>query len=274
LACQQDWHGGDDVKGIGLVLGGGGARGFAHIGVLRALAEAAVPVEEIAGTSMGAIIGAYYAKHGDVAGLEAFARGLGRKTLLSYFDPRMPRHSLLGGRKLRAQLERWFGDATIESLKIPLAITATELTTGESAVFRSGPLVSALLASSAIPGVFPAVQIDGRWWVDGGVQSQLPHDALLRTDIVKVFVGLPIIGERALTAQPTILETLAYSYAIGRRLQTAAEMRAKTKEGVLILPETGDVSALFAFRRAGEFVRNGEMATRAALPEITKRLGR
>jgi predicted acylesterase/phospholipase RssA len=159
---------------VGLVLGGGGARGFAHIGVLRALAESAVPIDLVGGTSIGAI----------VAGL--VARGLGpdeidllaRKQFSSLFDPTLPVVSLLAGRRIGKRIEDSLGSVQIEDLAIPFFCVSTNLTQALEVVHRRGPLARAVRASISLPGILPPVTSDGDLLVDGGLTNNLPIDVM------------------------------------------------------------------------------------------------
>jgi NTE family protein len=260
------------TNSISLALSGGGARGFAHVGVIKTLIAEGIPIAEIAGTSMGAVVGAYYALHGDVAELEEFARKLTQKGMLRHFDPCMPHFSLIKGEKLRRILTVWFGDARLEDLKIPLTIVATDLAKGRPKLFRRGPLVNILMASCSIPGLLPPVKIDGNYYTDGGVVLQLPVAALRRKDTLRVGVGLPLFGTKAkLEREPRIAETIMLSFSIGGK-QTAQDYRKMLRGGVLLLPETGTVGETLSFNRSLEFIRNGETAARDALSDIRKKL--
>jgi NTE family protein len=162
---------------VGLVLSAGGARGFAHLGVVRALREAHIPIDRIGGCSMGAIIGAAVAMEWDDAEI--------RERLRSAFvesnpinDYTLPFLSLVKGRKITRRLEEHFGSTCIEDLWRPFFCVSTNLSAGVLAVHRGGPLVRALRASVAIPGLLPPVMIDREAHVDGGVINWLPVDVM------------------------------------------------------------------------------------------------
>jgi NTE family protein len=161
---------------IGLALGGGAARGFAHIGVLRTLADHGIRPDVIVGTSIGAVVGACFA--GDrLDTFEEWALGLSRRGILSYLDVSLSGAGLLRGGKLAARLEQAFGDTLIESLPIRFATISTEVGTGHEIWLTRGRLVEALRASYALPGIFPPVRIGGRWLVDGALVNPVPVSA-------------------------------------------------------------------------------------------------
>ena len=159
-----------------LALGGGSARGLAHIGVLRVLAEHGVPVRAIAGTSIGAIIGALYAA-GALAQYEEFVRGLDRRSVLFFLDPVLPASGLMGGARLDRLLRSFIGERRIEQLPLPFCAVACDLELGQEVRLREGDLVAAIRASWAIPGLFTPQRLGGRWLVDGGVVAPVPLQA-------------------------------------------------------------------------------------------------
>ncbi len=158
---------------IGLALGGGVARGWAHIGVLRALNKAGIEPDIICGTSIGAVVGGcYLADHLDT--LEDWARSLNTRTLLSYLDFIIGGNSLLGGRKLDTVLNTYLKDRTIETLDRPFVAVAAELATGHEVWIEDGPVTDAIQASYALPGIFAPLRRNGRWLIDGGLVNPVP----------------------------------------------------------------------------------------------------
>ena len=160
-------------KGIALALGGGAARGWAHIGVLRALEEAGVPVGMIAGTSIGALVGGCYLA-GKLDELEEFARGLTRRRLLGLLDLNFGGNGLLGGMRLDARLRDHLEGLTFKDLPAPFVCVATEIMTGHEIWLHSGSLITAMRASYALPGVFEPVISNGRTLVDGALVNPVP----------------------------------------------------------------------------------------------------
>jgi NTE family protein len=158
---------------IGLALGGGAARGWAHIGVLRALDEAGLKVGMIAGTSIGAVVGGCYAA-GKLAELEAFVRVLTPRSVLRFLDLDLSGSGLMSGARLRRTLDRELTDILIEDLATTFVAVATEFGSGREIWLNSGPLVNAIRASYALPGMFRPIQINGRWLMDGAFVNPVP----------------------------------------------------------------------------------------------------
>lgn len=157
---------------IGLALGGGGARGWAHIGVLRALEQAGIKADLVCGTSVGALVGALYLA-GRLDALEDWARNLNRLRIAGYLDFRVG-GGMISGNRLTAALREQVGDLTIEQLPVPFACVATDLLTGHEVWLRKGNLVEMLRASFSLPGLFSPVEVDRRWLVDGALVNPLP----------------------------------------------------------------------------------------------------
>lgn len=159
--------------GISLVLGGGAARGWAHIGVLRALDEAGIEVRMIAGTSIGALVGGCYLA-GKLDQLEEFARSLTRRRILGWLDLTFGGSGLFGGMKLTARMQEHLNGVQIEDLDKTFVCVATEIRTGHEIWLTSGSLIAAMRASYALPGVFEPVACNGRLLVDGALVNPVP----------------------------------------------------------------------------------------------------
>ncbi len=182
-------------RAVGLVLSGGGARGFAHIGVVRALREAGVPVDLVGGTSMGAIMGAGVAAGWETGEmLERFHRAFVASNPLSDFT--FPLVSLVAGREVGRRLRAQFGDVAVEDLRLPFFCVSTNLSAGRAEVHETGPLWPALRASVAIPGVLPPVISRGEVLVDGGTMNNLPVDEM-RSRARGRIVGVDVGADRA-----------------------------------------------------------------------------
>ncbi len=161
---------------IGLVLGSGAARGFAHIGVLHALKERGIVPDIVVGTSMGALVGGCYVNN-QLNALEAWARTLTLRRVLGYLDVRFGGSGLIGGGRLAKRLEETIGATSIEDLPVRFAAIATEVGTGHEIWLTRGALSLALRASYALPGIFPPVHVGGRWLVDGALVNPVPVSA-------------------------------------------------------------------------------------------------
>jgi NTE family protein len=161
---------------IGLALGGGSARGFAHIGIIRTLVAHGIIPDVVVGTSIGAVVGgAYVSGHLDT--LEEWARSLQPRNILSYLDIRLDGSGLIGGDKLAAQLEASVGQTVIEDLPQKFASVATEVRTGHEIWLTHGRMVEAMRASYALPGIFSPVRVGDRWLVDGALVNPVPVSA-------------------------------------------------------------------------------------------------
>lgn len=161
---------------IGLALGGGAARGFAHIGVIRALAAQGIVPDVIVGTSIGAVVGGCYAA-GQLDNFEAWARDLKVRSIFSYLDISLSGSGLISGNHLAARLNETLPDTRIEDLPIRFAAIATEFNTGHEIWLTRGRLADAMRASYALPGIFPPVSVGGRWLVDGALVNPVPVSA-------------------------------------------------------------------------------------------------
>jgi NTE family protein len=161
---------------IGLALGGGAARGFAHIGIVKALIAHGIVPDVVVGTSIGAVVGGAYAA-GHLDTLEEWARSLQPRSVLSYLDIRLNGSGLIGGTKLAAELEASIGQTLIEDLPIKFATVATEVRTGHEIWLTHGPMVEAMRASYALPGIFSPVLVGDRWLVDGALVNPVPVSA-------------------------------------------------------------------------------------------------
>ncbi|MGB7037593.1 MAG: patatin-like phospholipase family protein [Xanthobacteraceae bacterium] len=161
---------------IGLVLGSGAARGFAHIGVMRALQAHGIVPDIIVGTSMGALVGGCYATN-QLDALEDWARSLTRRRIISYLDVTIGGSGIIGGARLAHRLEQSIGDAEIEDLPVRFAAIATEIGTGHEVWLTRGSLVQAMRASYALPGIFAPVHLGGRWLADGALVNPVPVSA-------------------------------------------------------------------------------------------------
>lgn len=161
---------------VGLALGGGAARGFAHIGVLRVLEENGIVPDVIVGTSIGAVAGGCYA-YSQLDAFEDWARGLNARGVLGYLDISLGGSGLISGDRLAKRLELALGDVAIEDLPRQFATIATELGTGHEIWLTRGRLIHALRASYALPGIFNPIRVGGRWLVDGALVNPVPVSA-------------------------------------------------------------------------------------------------
>lgn len=178
---------------IGLALGGGVARGWAHIGVLRALATAGIEPDIVCGSSIGALVGgAYLAGHLNT--LETWVRSLNKRRMMGYLDLRLGGGGIIGGQRLARLMEDYFGGLKIEELPKPFAAVCSELPTGHEVWLQKGLLIDALRASYALPGVFPPVLKDGTWLVDGALVNPVPI-SVCRALGARLVIGVTLHAE-------------------------------------------------------------------------------
>ncbi len=158
---------------IGLALGSGSARGWAHIGVIRALAETSISIDYVAGTSIGAVVGSVFAS-GNINALEEVAVQLDWKQIAHLFDVVLPKSGLIDGKKVAKFVQNHLKKTNIEELPIPFCAVSTDLNTGDEVVIREGDIIEAVRASISIPGIFTPVRNNGRILVDGGLVNPVP----------------------------------------------------------------------------------------------------
>jgi NTE family protein len=251
------------IPSIGLALGGGFARGIAHIGVLKVLEEENIPVRFIAGTSVGALIGAAYCSGVSPEELEQVAarvrfRDLARWTL--------SRYGFASNLRMITFLNKLLKVKTFEELRIPLAVTATDFASGEGVVFRSGPLADPVRASCAYPGVFLPVTVDGRLLVDGMLAHALPTQPLREMGANRV-IAVSLRSRWANGEGPKhIFDVIGQCFAIAQNMNCA---QARQCADLVIEPDVTGYR-YDDFEHSSELVLIGERATRAAIPEIRK----
>ncbi len=183
---------------VGLALGSGAARGLAHIGVLKVLEENKIPIDFIAGTSMGALIGATYAAGLDIEQIEEIACNTDWKLTARLFLPTLPRSGFVEGKRIKDFLKTLIGDSNIDTLKVPFAVVATDLLTGEEIVIHKGSLVEAVRASISIPVIFTPVRHQNRFLVDGGLVNPVPTSvaAEMGADVIIAVNVIPSVDIR------------------------------------------------------------------------------
>lgn len=248
---------------IGLALGGGFARGIAHVGVLKVLEAENIPISYVAGTSVGALIGAAYCSGVTPAELEELAtrvrfRDLARWTL--------SRYGFATNLRMIGFLNKILKAKTFEELRIPLAVTATDFVSGEGVVFRSGPLADPVRASCAYPGVFLPVTVNGRLLVDGMLAHSLPSKPVREMGADRVIaVNLKSTWSSA-DGPRHIFDVIGQCFSIAQDMNCA---QSRACADLIIEPDATGFR-YDDFEHSDELVRIGEQATRASLPEIRK----
>lgn len=246
---------------LGVALGGGFARGLAHIGVLKALEEAGIPVDFVAGTSVGAIIGACYCSGVSASELEEIAR----TTRFRHFARwTLSRYGFCSNDRMARFCARVLKTNTFEELKIPLAITATDFQSGEAVVFTKGPLVGPIRASCAYPGMFLPVEIEGRSYIDGMLAYAVPTTPLRHMGAERV-IGIHLSAHWAQQRAPRhLFEVIGQCFSIAQ----AKMYDLWGKDADIVLEPDVNGFAYDCFDRAKELITLGENSVRAILPEL------
>ncbi|MFN3544647.1 MAG: patatin-like phospholipase RssA [Thiobacillus sp.] len=295
---------------IGLALGGGSARGWAHIGVIRALTDAGIRPDIVCGTSIGALVGAAHVA-GELDRLEAWVRSLKLQTVVSFLDFSLG-GGLIKGEKLMDFFRAHFVDRDIAALERPYAAVATDLARGREVWLREGGVSEAVRASIALPGLFTPVRRDGAWLVDGGLVNPVPvslaramgADIVIAVDLNTDLLGRHLKPKRApLTrtadrpqtlaeivkarieagitqfglnhradeaSPPAMLDVLASSINIMQVLITRSRLAGEPAD-VLVTPRLADLE-LMAFHRAAVAIDAGRRALEDAIPQLQARL--
>jgi NTE family protein len=290
---------------IGLALGGGAARGWAHIGVLRSLIAAGLEPDIVAGTSIGAVAGACYVT-GKLDGLQEFATTLTRRRIFGFLDFKFAGSGLITGQRLSSRLENHLKNVAIEELSPRFVAVATELGTGHEVWLNKGDLVTALKASFALPGIFRQVQINGRWLIDGALVNPIPVSvcrALGARIVIAVNLNCDLFGkggvihDQEALAEPANVDDqmlpgnsrgavhLLHRQIFGRsngapgmsavmmdainitQDRIARSRLAGDPPDITIGPRTGSIG-LFDFHRAEEAIALGAKAAESQLDEI------
>lgn len=282
-------------QGIALALGGGAARGWAHIGVLRALDEAGIEIDMIAGTSIGALVGGCYLA-GKLDELEEFARSLTKRRIFGLLDINLGGGGLFGGMKLNARLQEHLAEVTFADLPKPLVCVASEIRTGHEIWLSSGSLITAMRASYALPGVFEPVVCNKRVLVDGALVNPVPvsvcraheqrlvvavnlhYDLFGRAAVIKHAADLDEAEAQAATklvvdrgtsereARLGIMGVMVEAFNIIQDRISRARLAGDPPD-LSVLPKLGHIG-LSEFHRADEAIKLGYDATRAQLADI------
>jgi NTE family protein len=251
--------------GVALALGGGFARGFAHLGVLQVFEQNHIAISHIAGTSVGSILGAAYASGAPLARIIATCRTLRFRDIARW---RVSRLGLASNHRLADLIENVFEAHRFEDLRIPMAVVATNLNTGEPVVFTEGNLVDPIRASCAYPGIFEPVEIGTRWLVDGGLTAPVPTRAA-RDLGAKFVVGVSVGVQDGHRGAPTnVFQVVSRAVCAAQKHQLEIWER---HADIILRPDVQTV-AWDDFDRAEEAIEAGQVAARRALPRIQRLL--
>jgi len=245
---------------IGLALGSGGARGFAHLGVIMALTEAGIPIHLIAGSSMGALVASFYGAGIELDRLYKLSTAFKRKYFLDFTVPKM---GLISGKKIKNFIKVFTHGKNIEELSLPISIVATDLMTGEKVIFQKGPIAEAVRASISIPGIFVPEKYNGRILVDGGVTDRVPVSVAkeMGADIV---IAVDVSRVKRNAEITTIYDVIMQSIDI---MQTEIINNRETSADVMIRPSVEMFSSR-AFTHHEEIINIGKEETKNHLQQI------
>jgi len=272
---------GGDLR-IGLALGGGGARGWAHIGVIQALVADGIRPDVVCGCSVGSLVGAAYVI-GQIDPFTAWVRSLTWREILRLLDPGLSGGGLIRGDRLLRFLREHYHDIAIEESPIPFAAVATDLATGDEVWLRSGSLFDAVRASIAVPGLLGPVLTDGAWLVDGGLVDPVPV-SLCRAMGANFIIAVTLNADRVSPPpeppmasgpppfQSNVFDVVATAITIMQD-HIARSRLAGDPPHLLLAPTVGHIGVL-GFDRAAESIDEGRRCTAQALPTLRDGLAR
>lgn len=249
---------------VGVALSGGTARAVAHVGVLRALTEAEIPIDYLSGTSGGSIVGAFHASGMPMATLLQIAHTMSWKKLVSI---KLSRLGFVSSKRIEDFVKSVIGEVKFSEMKTPFYVVATDLATGKKRVFHTGSVARAVRASCSIPQIFLPVEIDGEYYVDGGFSEYLPVETLREIEDVFV-IGVHLAQSRGIYSRPRNYLQLAI-HIMGLVAKTNYVVSRENVD-VLIHPDMDQYSP-FDFDTAEELIDLGYEMTKAAIPEIRQK---
>lgn len=246
---------------IALALGGGAAKGFAHIGVIKVLEQEGIKVDIVTGTSAGAIVGSLYASGLHSSQIEMEAMELDEFRLADF---QLSLSGFIKGDRIQEYVNKKVGNRLIQNLPKKFGVVATELDTGNMTVFRSGNTGQAVRASASIPNIFQPVVIGGKRYVDGGLSAPVPVTAAkqMGSDII---IAVDISAKPVKGVESGFLSFLDQSLNI---MSASALRQELSKADVVIRPDVSTIGAIGGFKQKEAAIKSGEVAARAALPKI------
>lgn len=249
---------------VALALGGGAARGIANIGVLKILERERIPIDIIVGSSIGGLIGVSYSLGVPIYLMEKVALKFSMKKLADFSISKV---SLVKGKKLEKLIGELTDKKTFKDARIPIAITTTDIDTGEELVHTKGDLQKIIQASCSWPGIFPPVRIESRKLGDGGIRNSIPVKTAKRlgaTHVIAVDIGFCVKKDKVDNLFQMFIQSIQI---LGEELDSYQSMQAD----VVIKPRLHEIDQ-FAFHRAKEAIEDGEEAAKKAISEIRRKL--
>ncbi len=262
------------IKKIGLALGGGGAKGLAHIGIIKALESAGIKIDYIAGTSMGALVGGWYAATGDIKALEDFIVNIKRSDIFPVKEIiKREDGALFKGESIADRLRKELKNVFIEDLQIPFTALATNTKNGDEVCLKSGDLIDAIRASAALPIVFAPVAIDGQLLMDGGLVNPVPADVV--KDMGAEYIIAVDVSSKWFTAPEELVTTHDIYGVISSALSIIEYQIAKNvlKSANLVLRPPVMNHGWIEFNKAQEIIKAGERELELNLRKIRRKTG-
>ena len=277
------------MRKLGLALGGGGARGCAHVGVIKALAEAGISIDCISGSSIGAVVGGVFAS-GDIEEFEKYLLEISWKDVVKHFDLGVPNQGLFRGNKVVKLLERIISHKRFSQLSIPLTVVATNLETGRAVHISRGNLIDAIRASIAIPGIFIPFKKGTHFLIDGGVVNPMPVDVVRRMG-AEVVIGVDLnhqyikektrsrkkrqmaknhIIEWLTPERPNIIDVIESSVYMMQNQITEKNVKLNPPD-ILIRPSLGSAN-IFDFHKSRSMIKVGYKKMKNEIPKLQKLL--
>ena len=257
---------GKKVPKIGLALGGGGAKGLAHIGVLEVLQENEIPISAIAGTSMGALIGGMYALENDIDVVYEYVRQtIDGKLLPVFFDLPHGGGFSSGTRALKL-IDAFVDEKTFRNTKIPFTAVATDLRSGKPVALESGPLATAIRASISYPPVFDPVHVGKRVLVDGGIAAEVPVAQMRARGIDRV-IAVNVDDDYRFNDGKNMTPAALSRVSLKLLMRSVAACSSADAD-VVVTPKVGDISVWMDFGKLDDIILRGRKATEKALPQI------
>jgi len=269
---------------VGLALGGGAARGMAHIGVLEILEKSNIPIDMIAGTSAGAAVGAIYAQGKNTDELRKLAQSWDWKQRAQAIDLALPRSGFIAGHRIKKLLKSIIGDVSFDELKMPFACVATDVMTGEEVVINRGSVLEAVRASISVPIIFSVVKYGGRYLVDGGLVNPVPVSVLkdMGADFIIAVNVTPRLNRMletvylkesdsegtSATKEPNMFSVIMKIFSITNSQVVEASLDGAN---VIIEPRMAGIG-MADFSHAEECIMEGGLSAIDAVLEIKRRL--
>lgn len=257
-------------KTVGLVLGSGGGRGLAHIGVIRTLLKHNIPIDYISGSSIGAVVGAYFALNLEVENLEKIFKSMMKRPLW-LFGFNLKTKSFINSKNIYEIMKyNFYGEKTFSDTKIPLRINATDIDSGESYIFKEGKIIDAVIPSMTIPGILPIIEKDNKHFVDGGLSNAIPAN-LLKEFKPDVMIMVDLYNTKIKPLDNYGLKSI-FDRVYKIYISKLSEFSKKSFEGnyIILNPDTNEKFENLTFKNIEKNIKIGEEETENKIEEIKR----